>query len=172
MNVNVVYDRLKIIENLPLRYFGRACNLFWIGFGKLVKRKNSRGIYDEIAEYSLHIQCPWRIVRNNVIVIASQDIYIPKTNIEWTEDFDWDVQGENIFDEKTNQFFSNYNDNLIVSRVLVDEYGGLEIDFNDEFKLQIFPSASVDEEVWRFFKTKDLNSHFVVTGIGVQDEAY
>ena len=62
---------------------------------------NQKGKTEEVAEYALHIQCSWRIVKGNKIVVASRDFYSPRTGLDdENEYFEWDVQGNNRFDER------------------------------------------------------------------------
>ena len=37
---------------------------------------------EEVAEYALHIQCSWRIVKGNKILVGSGDFYSPRTGLE------------------------------------------------------------------------------------------
>lgn len=57
----------------------RASNLFWLGFGDMIPIIR-RGKIRVSAEYSLHIQCSWRITLNNKIVIASRDFTLQARN--------------------------------------------------------------------------------------------
>ncbi|WP_224771222.1 hypothetical protein [Metabacillus idriensis] len=98
------------IMGLKLQYAGRSSDLFWLGFGEIVQIIR-RGRAEETAEYALHIQCSWRITLDNKIVLASGDFYSP--NSEWddlNEDFDWDIQGNNRFDERIKTFLTTMDE--------------------------------------------------------------
>ncbi|MCM3728808.1 hypothetical protein M3226_24505 [Neobacillus cucumis] len=78
---------------LKLRNAGRASSLFWLGFGEMIS-VSRKGETEETAEYALHIQCSWRIIKENKILVASRDFYSPRSGWnEDNEDFDWDIQG-------------------------------------------------------------------------------
>lgn len=158
------------IKGLKLQYAGRASNLFWLGFGEMVQMIR-RGQIEETAEYALHIQCSWRITFDNKIVIAARDFYSP--NSKWNghiEDFDWDIQGNNRFDERI-QSFINDNEQIIVEEIAVDDFGGFTVILSNGYKLEIFPDSSEDDEDgehWRFFNSKEKSPHFVVSGEGIE----
>ena len=59
-----------IIEK-PLKYIGRAGNLAWLGFGEYVTTINHKGIQRKIAQYTLHIQCPFRITQTEKKIICA-----------------------------------------------------------------------------------------------------
>ncbi|MDE5054037.1 hypothetical protein NDK25_17520, partial [Niallia taxi] len=103
-----IKSQLVRLVGLKFQYAGRTSNLFWLGIGDLVKI-NRRGRIEETAEYALHIQCSWRITLGNKIIVASRDFYSP--NSQWdekNEDFDWDIKGNNRFDERINTFIKDY----------------------------------------------------------------
>ncbi|MGX1193035.1 hypothetical protein [Metabacillus sp. SLBN-84] len=155
------------IKGLKLQYAGRASNLFWLGFGEMVQIIR-RGQIEEIAEYALHIQCSWRITSDNKIVIAARDFYSP--NSKWDgliEDFDWDIQGNNRFDERIKSFI-NDNEPIIVEEIEVDDIGGFSVILSSAYKLETFPDSSEEDEHWRFFNSKEKSPHFVVSGEGIE----
>ncbi|MBK0009912.1 hypothetical protein IAE23_25930 [Bacillus sp. S35] len=163
---------VKLI-GLNLRYAGRASNLFWLGFGELIS-VTRRGKTEELAEYALDIQCSWRITKDNKILVGSRDFYSPRTG--WNEendDFDWDVQGNNRFDERIESFIENTKEHVAVERVEPDEVGGLKIFLSQGYLLEVFPDTSEDDEYsefWRFFNRRKNSPHFVVTGNGIENE--
>ncbi|MCM3256023.1 hypothetical protein [Priestia aryabhattai] len=163
---------VKLI-GLNLRYAGRASNLFWLGFGEMIS-VTRRGKTEELAEYALNIQCSWRITKDNKILVGSRDFYSPRTG--WNEendDFDWDVQGNNRFDERIESFIENAKEHVTVERVKPDEVGGLKIFLSQGYLLEVFPDTSEDDEYsefWRFFNRRENSPHFVVTGNGIENE--
>jgi len=110
--------------------------------GRLGKRKI-------VSQYALHIQCGWRMIQNNKIIIASGDMYVPGSKyIGDIDDFDWDVVGANKFDEITAELFANKNNNTIyVSGLEADEFGGVKLVFTENYILEIFPDESFDEKI-------------------------
>ncbi|WP_078554404.1 hypothetical protein [Bacillus alkalicellulosilyticus] len=164
--------QLGKLVGLKFQYAGRASNLFWLGFGDIVQIIR-RGRTEETAEYALHIQCSWRIILGNKIVVASRDFYSP--NSQWdgkNDNFDWDIQGNNRFDERIKIFTEN-NGQMKVLHIDSDEVGGFSITLTRGYKLEVFPDSSEDDEQsehWRFFNRKDNSPHFVVTGRGLEKD--
>ncbi|MCT2347612.1 hypothetical protein M4D71_26045 [Niallia taxi] len=165
-----IKSQLVRLVGLKLQYAGRTSNLFWLGIGDLVKI-NRRGRIEETAEYALHIQCSWRITLGNKIIVASRDFYSP--NSQWdekNEDFNWDIKGNNRFDERINTFIKDYGQ-IEVLQVDSDEVGGLNVTLSGNYKLEVFPDSSEDDEQnehWRFYNRKENSPHFIVTGNGIE----
>lgn len=125
-----------------------------------------------MAEYALHIQCSWRITKGNKILVASRDFYSPSSRWdEDNEDFDWDVQGNNLFDERIVSFMEDVKGHLIVERIDSDEVGGLKVFLSENYVLEAFPDTSEDDEYsefWRFLNHRGDSPHFIVTGNGIE----
>ncbi|MGF7071662.1 hypothetical protein [Priestia megaterium] len=168
-----IRSQIGKLIGLNLRYAGRASNLFWLGFGEMIS-VTRRGKTKELAEYALDIQCSWRITKDNKILVGSRDFYTPRTG--WNEendDFDWDVQGNNRFDERIEYFIENAKEHVTVERVEPEEIGGLKIFLSQGYLLEVFPDTSEDDEYsefWRFFNRRENSPHFVVTGNGIENE--
>ena len=170
---DAIRSQIGKLIGLNLRYAGRASNLFWLGLGEMIS-VTRRGKTEELAEYALNIQCSWRITKDNKILVGSRDFYSPRTG--WNEendDFDWDVQGNNRFDERIESFIENAKEHVTVERVEPDEVGGLKIFLSQGYLLEVFPDTSEDDEYsefWRFFNRRENSPHFVVTGNGIENE--
>ena len=54
-------------------------------FGARVTRVNRKGEQVDVGEYGLHIECPWRIVGAEAIIVASEDRHYPED-----EESDWE----------------------------------------------------------------------------------
>lgn len=165
---NLVVEELKKIVGLPLISAGRACDLIWFIFGEMVKSEDKRnGRSKEVAEYSLHVQCAWRLTDPEKIIVGSADRFIPNSANNYSDNFDWDVQGENRCDEQLKALFSGFEDGFIVKDVSADRFGGLKIHLAESLLLEVFTDNSTDDEAWRFFKRGEDVPHLVVTGRGV-----
>ncbi|WP_043932781.1 hypothetical protein [Bacillus sp. EB01] len=162
-------SQLRDFIGLRLRLAGRASNLFWLGFGDIITLTR-RGESQNTAEFALHIECSWRITIGNKIFIASRDFYVPSSSYDGViEDFDWDIQGNNRFDERIKNFMKE-KENLTVLKIDSDHIGGLNILLSEGYKLDVFPDSSDDDENsehWRFFNRKGETPHFIVTGSGI-----
>ncbi len=126
----------------------------------------------KVGEYDLHLQCAWRIASKDKIFVGRNDVYYPSSNYETEpENWDWDVIGANRCDEKTNELIKQHiNSPLIVKKITADELGSLNLQFSENFRLEIFPDDSLPEEFWRFFRYSKGENHFVVGGNGIDFE--
>ena len=167
----IIETEMDKIIGLKLRYAGRASNLFWLGIGELISITR-RGKAEEVAEYALHIQCAWRITNGHKILVASQDFYEPHSEWEGDEaDFDWDVQGNNRFDERIAAFINDIEEKFIITAIEPDQLGGFKLQLGETYILEVFPNSSDDDEYsefWRLFNRDGISEHFVVSGEGVE----
>lgn len=141
-------DKIGLLLNKPLKRVGRASNMLWIQFGELIEVKNYKGISQEKGEYSLHIQCPWRVIQNEAIILGSNDFYIPYDREE-KEAFEWDVLGNNLFDMKAQRLAEKVLP-IRVNKIEVDDLGSINLYLEKQIVLQVFPVDSITEENWRF----------------------
>ena len=157
---------------LPLWDAGRASDLVWFAFGGRRIVQDFRGQPKEVGEYALHVQCAWRFLRADTTIVGSRDLYYPTgwgmDSPDVPADFNWDVQGANRVDERLKVFFQNESRDLIVNRVEPGLAGALQIFFKDETVLEIFPNDSFEGEHWRLFRPYRDESHFIVTGKGIE----
>ena len=158
---------LNILVNQPLRRIGRAANMLWIGFGETLMVTDSKGHIVEKNSISLHVQCAWRMVdrENKTILFASSDIYAPNSSTEWTSEFDWDIQGINLFDEKS-KIWIDSNARIYIKDFKFNMWGDLLLFLSNGNILDIYVNNSTDKECWRLFEYKSGKDHFVVNGMG------
>jgi len=156
---------------MPLWDAGRASDLVWFVFGDRRTVRDFHGDSREVGEFSLHVQCAWRMVQGDNTIVGNRDLYYPAgwgmDSPDVPADFKWDVQGANRLDERLKLFFQNETKALIVHRVEAGRAGALQICFQNETVLEIFPNDSFDGEHWRLFRAYRDEPHFVVTGRGI-----
>lgn len=141
----------KILVGKSLKKIGRCANLAWFIFGA-----------EE--SFSIHVQCPWRLISNNNVLIASNDIYVPK-DLTYSEDFNWDSIGATLFDKKAEKF--NAEEKRVVKLVDINALGDILMLF-DNIKLETFVDNSSREEQWRFFQKG--GKHMVVRPSSIEWE--
>lgn len=146
----------------PWRYVGRACDLVWLGFGP--RREVTDGDrVREIAEYALHLSCPWRLLAGNRRVTGSSDIYVPPPGWTGEGDFDWDVQGANRFDVRAGQLTAHLAaQEVVVTSVEVTELGELTVSLSEGLRIEVFMDDVARLEHWRFFRPYRDEDHVVV----------
>lgn len=146
-------DFIDVLIGQPIIKMGRASNLCWILFGKTIVEKGLLGEDIEKGEYSLHFQCPWKIIDTTdyTIKLASGDMYEPNSDNTLNDRFDWEIQGSNLFDEKVEDLFQGKNQ-IYVKSVNITKSGDMQILFSNMFMLECFVDVSTNQECWRFFK--------------------
>lgn len=160
-----VEQSLHLLIGQPLVNAGRAADMIWFSFGKEGKVIDSRGNQRSVGEFSLHVQCAWRFLGPDGILVGSNDIYSPAEKIsEPKTDFNWDVPGENRCDERIKQLFTDRKSSLVVDEIHADFVGGFKILFGDGFALEVFPNSSCGVEEWRLFQPGANRPHFVLKG--------
>ena len=169
MDCGLMNEYIEILSGETLRDIGRACDMLWLSFGKTIKIINRKGVAVLKGTYALHVQCPWRMVdqNSNTILFTSSDIYLPNSKLEMNSEFDWDMQGNNRFDEKVVSWKED-NKSIVVSNITVNAMGDLNIVLNNRNVVEIFVNKSVNKECWRFFESGTKKQHMVVNGDGVE----
>lgn len=158
----LIEEKLGILIEQPLVDIGRASNLLWLIFGEKVVTKDRKGNEILKEKFALHVQCAWRLTQKSRIIVASRDVYFPKTGLV-NDDFNWEEHGNNRFDEIVSDFKSMlFTKKLSVTKILADNIGGFEIDFEDGLKFELFPDDSLEDEFWRLIVNGNTSEHFVV----------
>lgn len=158
---------IKELEGQAFRKIGRASDMCWISFGKTIIVKDYKGNDVEKGTYALHIQCPWRIIKNSTqkLLLTSNDIYESSSNLQWTEEFEWDRMGNNLFDENVKQW--NDENGIYVLNVDISQLGDIRINFSNGMTFESFLDISTDDEAWRFFKCNSKDKHMICSGLGI-----
>ena len=163
-----IEQALQDLIGLQLTKTTKAATMECLQFGqqKVVDKKEE---LMEIGAMGLHVQCSWRIVNQESILIGSLDVYEPKDEkATYQEDFDW--QAGNLRDATLQRLIATSA--LVVEAIAADAYGGVDITFSNQIKLQLFPAYSkVNEytEHWRVLDNRpESNRHIVVSGSGVE----
>jgi hypothetical protein len=146
----------------------RAADMATFDFGKRRRIQNAQGEENEVGEYALHVQCAWRIIQNDRVIIGDRDLYYPadyRAGAEIPDEFDWD-HNPNRRDRLTSSFFEDGKREFVVKEINTGEGGILHIMMSEGYSLQIFPDSSLPIESWRLFKVGQ-RGHFVVSGTGL-----
>lgn len=166
-----VYQYLDRIIGKPICSIGRVSNMLWIGIGEKFKVVNQKGREVEKSTYALHVQCQWRIMNRakKEILLASSDIYSPRSDMEFKNDFDWDNKGNNLFDEKSQRWLKEKLP-IYIKKYIIDQWGDLVLVFSNGERLQTFNATSEDKECWRLFMPKSDEMHLVANGLKIEFE--
>ena len=165
----------SILDNvlgLPVSNMGRASDLVWFHFGpQRTVANHFSGKPQVVAEWALHVQCPWRIVGPANIELASADMYYPTTTEGKVDldDFDWDRPGKNLLDEKVAILLASRHDApFVITHIEIDRVGSLKLLLDTTHSLEVFPSSSLPREQWRFFQPYQETPDLVLTGCGFE----
>ena len=123
-------------------------------------------------EFALNLDCPWRIKNSNgCIELGSADMFTPSSEYDPDrspgEEFNWDIQGNNLFDEKAKQLFLKGSQIVVTSATLSGNYD-LVIKFSNGLMLETFANVSSHEECWCLFKPGMCSEDLIATGTGME----
>lgn len=171
-----IEETLGVLIGKPFRYAGRAATMAWLGFGDDITVPDREEGTLEVAEYALHLQCTWRIRGPEGIITGATDLFYspddPPLSLD-NEEWDKKVDGRlfrTLCDARLEALFERHGDNtLIVQSVAADDVGSLQLTLTGGYVVEVFPDDSLPGEHWRFFRPGDLDSHLVVTGLGIEE---
>jgi hypothetical protein len=169
MTKEIIMQKIQQLVGFEFTKTTRATNMECFQFG-IRFRIDCKGIERQIGEFGIHLQCPWRITKVNILLVGSDDVAEqPDETAEYVENFDWDVQGGNLRDVKLKQFLESGK--YTVQSVDTDHVGGFELIFNNDVRLTVFStlsSKSEYSEYWRLLDNRDEDKgHFVVGAFGI-----
>lgn len=156
---------LQSIRNSKIKRIRRVVgDMLQISFGEMVQ-------YEEemIPRYSFHLQCSFRFIKGTDILLTSRDMYLPASKFygdkfKWEDyddsTFEWDVVGNNAFDENLLKLKKDGILNARVRYASVDVNGDLNINFNDGMILETYLTTNLIYESWRALDMKE-DIHYV-----------
>lgn len=129
--------------------------------------KNSHG--ETVPEYNLHIQTFWRFIKDQEILLASRDIYLPQDASLDDGYYDFDEQStpkeitatSSIFDVAVHGLKEHFGD-AVVKSFQINSFGDLRIDFTNGVYFETFTPSKRKAEEWRFLTADEKEEHFVV----------
>lgn len=140
----------EYLENNIMECMGRCSDMIWVSFGKKLLVMNYRNQEVKKSEYEFHIQCQFRISKDNKVILGNYDVY---TLLDNAISDDWDILGNNRYDKIVNEVLLPMLP-LKVSKVNYNEIGDIEILLEDNIVINIFVNSSESVEEWRF-----INNH-------------
>ena len=159
MDRNKITVNLNRIVNKKLSYFRRSLDLVCIGFGDLTLEYDRHNNKCFVGEYALHIQCPFRVIKNDEIVLNSNDIYLSP---EQDGIANLDDQNSCLFDFNAKALEL---DNEVVTGVCLNDNNDLFV-FTQNYLIQVFVISN-ECEAWRFFEIKSDEPHIIVDEDGL-----
>ncbi|GGG95204.1 hypothetical protein [Silvibacterium dinghuense] len=154
--------QLSALVGLPLIGANRAGELATFSFGALREVQTSRGVRQK-PDLALHLQCAWRLVGGDSVLLGSSDLYYPADGREDRSDFNWDIPGASRRDALMEELMRG-DERLTVVNAELGIAGALKIQFNQNYCFEIMPNNSIDDEYWRLFKPGTDDEHLVIEG--------
>jgi hypothetical protein len=175
-DVKQIEAALSPLVGIPLWESHRAADMQMFDFGQTMTTTSQfgprKGTVREVHEYSLHLQCAWRICGPTGILVGSSDYnYCSGPDpFDTTDDWKRDVAGASRRDQQIRSWLVGAP--YIVERVRADVYAGFSMELAGGFVLDVFPDDSLDGEYsehWRLLRPADPSPHFVVSGNGIDN---
>lgn len=131
--------------------YGRCCDLIRIDFDD--KRGNSNA-----SNYALHIQCAMRMILSNQVVLSSENMYIPDSDVPDEQNpFHWDEPGRSRFDKQISAIFSEHQ-GAQIQEVILSECGDVSILLENHLAIHIYiNSTDGEDEEWCLIHFIDAN---------------
>jgi hypothetical protein len=142
--VQQIAEALSRLVGLPLWGSHRALNMQMFAFGARKAAKNHKGEEIEFGEYALHVQCTWRIVSSDRIIVGSEDRHYPAQGVSFWKDFNSDLDSS-LLDSRVSHWLDEHKSNpLRVKRISPGPPAGFQLYLERGFVLEVFPEhASV-----------------------------
>ncbi len=147
-----------------LRYIVRSCDLIDFGFGDTFIRKNRHGKNVEVAAFALHLQCPFRITRQDRILIGSDDLFFSSSSGD--DNMDLRMKDTCILDDKL-KLLQDLFSKESVTGVSMSPCGDIFLQLST-LNVSAFCTGSTGNEMWRFFETGTDKPHIICTGLGFE----
>src|SRR5262249_18412894 len=143
----------EVLIGLRLSIVRRAADMLVLHFGKI--RARGEG---SVADYALHVQCPWRFDGPGGTVTGRDDLWEYAGPGERPEHWHHE-DGYSLLDQRWGQFFVrdprtrswvNEGDRFVVTGAEQGERGDVRIALTEGYAVVLFP-ASRSREAWRLF---------------------
>ena len=160
---------LAVLVGASLIRSARFADMEAFRFGPLIDTESRTGDPRRVAAYALHVQCPWRIVFEDRIVVGYSDMSDPPLG---TDRLDFDPNSAPITrrDELMTQFFaSRLEQPRIVVACTASPLFDLVLELDDGCRLELFPenhTGAEESEFWRFMLPD--GRHLVVSADGAE----
>lgn len=166
-------EHLHILVGQPLTAGSHAADMVMFGFGPEVTGVVHGRTMTRVGIW-LHIQCPWRIVREGVMLVGYGDYHWPPIGsaVDYDEFEERDAPRSRR-DDLVDSFVAHGDTAHIVVEAEGATIGDLRVALSDGCVLEVFPHEATQggdghDEYWRLLPGIDATEHFVVTAHGVE----
>lgn len=138
----------------------RVADALWIGFGEEAIVILSDGKEHKRYEYMLRVQCPFRILNQQSVILGSQDMHYPR-DVTTASDFSWKQKGKSVLDAAIETVMSQGC--ITVTAVSVEDNGSLHIALTNSMRFDAFVNGSLNNiEYWRLNSYSSERKSYVV----------
>ena len=140
---NIVINGIK---NMYILKYGRTCDLIYLGFADEPFDNSENRIV------ALHIQCGFRIIQENRLIVCNEEMYVPRDGAsqEEMDSFKWDEPNAR-YDEEMKRFMEGHKRKVMQAEIY--EWGDIILKCDDGTKIYIYiTSTDDDNEQWRFIQ--------------------
>lgn len=162
-----VQTAVKRIIGSKFNSITRCVDMLLLNFGEDIKVDELDG--DICPKFSFHIQTQWRFIKENKILLASRDIYIPFNSeideCEWEYDIGGRADDESSIFDVTQKTFNESFIDAVVSSAEINQIGDLKIVFSNGIIFETFTPSSRKDEFYRlicFQEKEEESEHFIV----------
>ena len=142
----MIRQALAPLVRLPMRHIARSSSMLWLDFGE--PREISGGtkiIYD----WTIQIQCPWRISQGTRIVLAYRNFFYsdaPLTNVAVMNK----SRSNSILDGLCAEFAVTPP---VVASTDSEDNGAFSLRMTSDYCLDVFPAEGAESgKLWRIFE--------------------
>ncbi len=132
--------------------------MLMLQFGDLHEVSTRDGGTQSVYDWTMQIQCPWRISQGTRIVIAYRDFYysdVPLSNVAVVSKSKFN----SVLETLNTEFETNPPRTVSVES---DDTGGFSIRFSSDYRLEVFPAESTESgKHWRIFEPGIMGKSFV-----------
>lgn len=161
-----IIGKLNNLVSEKFQYFGRTLDMIEIGFGELSEETNRYGKKYEIAQFVFHVQCSFRVIRDNSIVLSTEDLFLPFDQ-KCHEEADLNKKDSTLFDSKAKCFTALMKEEKIID-IKISAQNDLTITTENTI-IELFVYSNQFES-WRFFEHSEDSPHIVVDERGINED--
>jgi hypothetical protein len=145
----VIYQALTPLLGLPLRNISRSANVLCLHFGDPRAVSERDGSAKAVHDWTIQVQCPWRISQSGRIVIAYRDFYysdVPLKNLDVISK----SSSNAVLDTLSKEFDATPPR---VNAIENDDTGAFSVHLSHDYRLEVFPGESTESgKHWRVFQ--------------------
>ena len=153
---------IQSLNSLRVSSIGAAADMLWVHFGEFRTVPTRDGLTKEVGEWALHLQCPWRFVRNGKIILGSSDFYY---QAEDGEPLKRDSNSKSLFSLKAARLNQYLHSEVVgIVDIHLSGAGAFELRMGSGVVFSVMPVESLevsDAESWRLFQPSTDLPHFV-----------